>query len=148
MNPSDWDGENLDALKGLHKGDVEPLITLLEEAERPLHPELRRWLARMLVGDPQVSWWLQCKRHPGFPKPDNAALELRDIRIGLCIHELWHEGATITEAKDQAAEKFKRKSRTIDDAWTDYRRLYFRLKDEGTDFFPQWRPLRGSPKRA
>jgi hypothetical protein len=49
-----WVRENLAALYGLQAGDVEPLIALLEETRRHLHPELRHWIASMLRGDSQT----------------------------------------------------------------------------------------------
>ena len=70
MPSSAWDHENLTALEGLQSGNVEPLIALLEDTARPLHPELRRWLATMLWGDTEARWWFECKRHQGFPKAD------------------------------------------------------------------------------
>lgn len=138
---NEWDHENLDALDGLQKGDVEPLISLLEDVGRPLHAELRLWLALMLKGDTQTRWWLQCMRHPGFQKPDDMAI-VRPWFIGVRIHQLWSEGGTITAAKVKAKSEFHRGIRSIDGAWIDYRKLYFRLKGQGIDLCPGLRPLR------
>ncbi len=55
---SDWNQENIQALHGLQRGDVEPLITLLEDMKCGLHPDLRLWLASMLKGETETKWWL------------------------------------------------------------------------------------------
>jgi hypothetical protein len=86
------DHENLEALTGLQQGNVEPLITLLEDTDRSLHPEVRRWLALMLMGDLQTRWWLACKKHPGFTQPDDNALLFRNLAVGMFIHSKWSAG--------------------------------------------------------
>ena len=141
-----WDSENVSALEGLQAGDDEPLVALLEETARPLHPELRRWLASMFKGNTEVRWWL--KRHPGFQKTDDSALHARDICIGHYIHKRHHDGDTVTDAKSLAAKKFGLKARTIDDAWLEYRRMYFRAKDDDDNFAEELRPLRGRQRQS
>ncbi len=139
-----WDHENSTALEALQSGDVEPLITLLEETKRPLHTELRLWLAAMLKGDATSvkDYWLELKRHPGFPSTDASVFALRSIRIGKWIHALWNDGQDLTKAKASAEEEFGLGARTIDDIWAQYRSLYFQLEEEGISLSPGLRPLR------
>lgn len=139
-----WDHESVAALEALQIGDVEPLITLLEETKRPLHAELRLWLAAMLKGDATSvkDYWLELKRHPGFLSTDVSVLVVRNIHIGKRIHALWDDGQNLTKAKASAQKKFRLGARTIDDIWAQYRRLYFQLKEEGISLSPGLRPLR------
>lgn len=141
-----WDTENLDAFDALKKGDDEPLIALLEETGRPLHPELRRWLAAMFKGNTEVRWWL--KRHPGFQKTDDGKLLVRGMCIGHRVHELWHQRVPITKAIAQAVEEFGLEERTIQGAWAEYRQLYWRAKDAGDDLAEGLRPLRKRNKQS
>lgn len=142
MSASTFDRENLAALRGLQEGDVEPLIELLKETERSLHPELRRWIALMLMGDSQSHWWLECKRHKGFPRPDLWRLVIRDLNIGTLIHKHHTAGDSITDAKKKAADDFHLEEHTIDNAWTTYRRVYFSIREDGLEFSPDLRSLR------
>ncbi len=143
MKPSDWDHENIAALEGMQEGDIEPLIALLKETNRPLHPELRLWLAVMLIGDTQAQWWLERKPHPGSPKSDPVRLFNRDFSLGLRIHQLYTEGGTITEAKSRAAKEFGIQARTIDKAWTLYRKLYHYVDGAIGNDLCQLRPPKG-----
>jgi len=149
MPNGDLDHENSEALIGLQTGDVEPLISLLQDVKRPLHAELRLWLAATLVGDLQTLWWMEfnrhpsnpgagdleiwwfrIKRHPGFPRGGDPELFVRQMQIGRHIHELWDRRIKITVAHNIAVEKFNCEIRTIQSAWGVYRDVYFRLRED------------------
>ncbi len=143
-----WDHEHQVTLEWLQeKGCVEPLVALLRDCDRPLHPELRLWLALMLTGDHQCRWRLECKRHPRWQKRDLAALTARDLKIGLFIHRLWSEGKRLIDAKGEATEKFDLQDRRLDDVWTMYREVSLRLRDSGIPLAPELKPLRPRRRR-
>ena len=144
---SDWNQENIQALHGLQRGDVEPLITLLENMECGLHPDLRLWLASMLKGETETKWWLAIKRHPGYRHADTSDIAVRNLVAGKRIHELWNQGNTISQAKDSVASEYDRETRTIDNIWISYRNVYFRLQAEGIELAPELQPLR-RPKNS
>ena len=50
-----WDSENVAALCGLNDGQVEPLIALLRETDRRLHPEIVAWIKAAWAGS-GVDW--------------------------------------------------------------------------------------------
>lgn len=156
MTGSKLDGENVDALTALQGGDIEPLIALLEDTGRPLHPELRRWLALMLKeGKPgaprsrQAKYALKIKGSPGRKKTGflEKAGELDWLGVGQFVHHSWHKGARITDAKHEAAEKLHLNERTIDALWDKYRRIYFLALEDGENLAPQLKPLRGQKVR-
>ena len=66
---------------------------------------------------------------------------VRNYLIGRHIHRLYSNGSGVTDAKGDAADKFKLGDRTIDDAWTLYRRVYPRLKEDDPKMEPDMKAL-------
>jgi hypothetical protein len=94
-----WDSLNLAALEGLQDGDMEPVIKLLKEPERGIHPEVRLLLAELLEPNDedldahprQSTWRLIAQRRRNWrPETDSFSMAM-----------LGHEIAARVDAGDK-----------------------------------------------
>jgi hypothetical protein len=61
MTPQEWF-----AWRSLERGDLAPTAELLIQSDRPLHPQLRQSLARMILHDPSSDYWLDTRLRNGL----------------------------------------------------------------------------------
>lgn len=61
MTPEEWL-----AWRSLERGDLAPMAELLIESGRPLHPQLRKSLARMILHHPSSDYWVDTRLRSGL----------------------------------------------------------------------------------
>jgi hypothetical protein len=78
-----FDAEELDAIGGLHDGDPEPIVALLRETARPLHPRVRLMLADALTENGNGAQRLVfVRRRKGKPADDEVTAIARKLELG------------------------------------------------------------------
>ena len=123
----------------MKRGNLDPLIELLDSGECPIVMDVRQLLARMLRADKYETWRLEAKRKRG----KEAKYTMRWMRVGWFIHKQYDDGVSITSAKEAAATQWSLDRRMIDNEWRRYRYVYNRFLEEGgSDISEGLRPLR------
>lgn len=123
-----WTRENLNALDGLNRGDVAPLVALLA-GNGPIHPEFRLLLAQVLDPRAETNWQLYFKRR----RTRRPTVDIvRRLEVGQSVAILKEKYGNTDAAVCEVMRIMGNKRAYVYDCYADWRHVMDRMAAEET----------------